>query len=249
MRKISFLLLILFFLLAGGITSRANTELDTDGDSVPDKDELEIYKTDINNSDTDNDGYSDWLELNAGYSPLNSLPVKLDDNDHDNDGLSDRMELNFHTDLSNSDTDADGFSDGDEISKGFNPNKKGEEMLTKRIDISIYAQRLFYFLGGVLIFDVPVSSGIYDTTPKGEFKIRNKHPKAWSSYGLWMPYWMAITPDGKYGIHELPIWPNGYREGADHLGKPVSHGCVRVGTAAAEKIYNLTEVGTPVFIY
>ncbi len=249
MRRISFVVLMILFLFISAFDSKANVLIDTDNDSVPDKDELEIYKTDINNADTDGDGYSDWTELNAGYSPLNPKPVKLDDNDYDGDGLSDRMELNFHTDLSNTDTDGDGFSDGDEIAKGYNPNKAGNEKLSKRIDISIYAQRLFYFLGGVLIFDTPVSSGVYNTTPRGEFQIRNKHPNAWSSYGLWMPYWMAITPDGKYGIHELPVWPNGYREGEDHLGKPVSHGCVRVGTEAAEKIYNLTDVGTPVFIY
>ena len=249
MKKIRFLLLMIIFLLVGVSSSNANMLMDTDSDGIPDTDELNIYKTDINNADTDGDGYSDWLELNAGYSPLNSKPVKLEDNDHDNDGLSDRMELNFHTDLGNPDTDGDGFSDGDEIRDGFNPTGEGEEKLARRIDMSIYAQRLFYFLGGVLIFDTPVSSGIYDTTPRGEFQIHNKHPNAWSSYGLWMPYWMAITADGKYGIHELPVWPNGYREGEDHLGTPVSHGCVRVGTEAAERIYNLTEVGTPVFIY
>ncbi len=249
MKKLGFLLLMIIFLSLGVFSSSANTLLDTDGDSVPDIDEIEIYKTDINKADTDGDGYSDWMELNFGYSPLNSDPVKLEDNDHDNDGLSDKMELNFHTDLSNPDTDGDGFLDGDEIDRGYNPNNIEEEKLEKRIDISIYSQKLFYFLGGVLIFDTPVSSGVFNTTPRGEFSIHNKHPKAWSSFGLWMPYWMAITPDGKYGIHELPVWPNGYREGEDHLGTPVSHGCVRVGTVAAEKIYNLTDVGTPVFIY
>jgi hypothetical protein len=250
MKKIfGFLLIITFYLFVNISDVDANLQLDTDHDGVSDKDELAIYKTDINNPDSDGDGYSDWLELNAGYSPLNSAPVKLEDNDYDGDGLSDKMELNFHTDLSNIDTDGDGFLDGDEIDRGYDPNKIGEAELERRIDISIYAQKLFYFLGGVLIFDTPVSSGIYNTTPRGEFTIHNKHPNAWSSYGLWMPYWMAITANGKYGIHELPVWPNGYREGEDHLGTPVSHGCVRVGTVAAEKIYNLTKVGTPVFIY
>ena len=247
--KLGFLLIIVFFLLVSVFSVRANGQEDRDHDGVSDKDELEIYKTDIDNVDTDGDGYSDWLELNSGFSPLNSAPVKLEDNDHDDDGLSDKMELNFHTDLSNPDTDGDGFLDGDEIDGGYDPNKAGGAELERRIDISIYAQRLFYFLGGVLIFDTAVSSGIYDATPRGEFSIYNKHPNAWSSYGLWMPYWMAITPDGKYGIHELPVWPKGYREGEDHLGTPVSHGCIRVGTVAAERIYNLTKVGTPVFVY
>ncbi len=249
MKKYIFLLFIIFFSFTGISDLQANNRLDTDHDGIPDDDELTIYKTDIYKADTDNDGYSDWLELNNGYSPLNPQPVKLINNDYDNDGLSDKMELNFHSDLANPDTDKDGFGDGDEIKHGYDPNKSGEAKLAKRIDINLYAQKLFYFLGGVLIFDVPVSSGVYNTTPRGEFQIYNKHPNAWSHYGLWMPYWMAITPDGKYGIHELPVWPNGYREGEAHLGTPVSHGCIRVGTEAAERIYNLTDIGTPVFIY
>ncbi len=248
-KKFAILLTIIFFLLLVVSSSWANALPDQDHDGVSDDDELRIYKTDINNPDTDNDGYSDWLELNTGYSPLNSDPVKLEDNDYDKDGLSDRMELNFHTDLSVSDTDGDGYSDGDEIDRGFDPNNIDEVKLGRRIDINTYAQRLYYFLGGVLIFDTPISSGVFNTTPKGEFHIQNKSIKAWSHYGLWMPYWMAITSDGKYGIHELPVWPNGYREGEDHLGTPVSHGCVRVGTEAARKIYDLTEIGTLVSIY
>jgi len=241
-------LFVALFLLIPGIVL-ANNLLDSDFDGVPDRDEVEIYGTNPNLGDTDGDGYSDWIELNTGYSPLDALPIKLEQSDFDGDGLSDRMELNFGTDIKNKDSDGDGFSDGQEVFDGFNPLLGGGAKLVRRIDISLYSQKLFYFLGGVLMFDVPVSSGIYDTTPRGQFHIENKNIKAWSHYGLWMPYWMAITPDGKYGIHELPIWPNGYREGEDHLGRPVSHGCIRLGTEMAKKIYNLTELGTVVNIY
>ena len=88
--------------------------------------------------------------------------------------------------------------------------------------------------------------GMY--TPTGYFQIESKHPKAWSSYGLWMPYWMSFY-NNRFGIHELPIWPNGFREGESSLGNPVSHGCVRLGVGAAEFLYNWTPIGTPVFIY
>jgi lipoprotein-anchoring transpeptidase ErfK/SrfK len=60
---------------------------------------------------------------------------------------------------------------------------------------------------------------------------------------------MAIRADGKYGLHELPEWPNGYKEGASHLGIPVSHGCVRLGVGAAVRVFNWVEIGTPVVIY
>ncbi len=93
-----------------------------------------------------------------------------------------------------------------------------------------------------------VSSGVHNTTPKGNHIISNKHPKAWSPYGLWMPYWMGLG-NGRVGIHELPVWPNGYVEGEDHLGTPVSHGCIRLGHKSAEFLYNWIEIGIGVFIY
>ncbi|OGG89717.1 hypothetical protein A3H03_01185 [Candidatus Kuenenbacteria bacterium RIFCSPLOWO2_12_FULL_42_13] len=86
-------------------------------------------------------------------------------------------------------------------------------------------------------------------TPVGEFKIENKTKRAWSRMaGLWMPYFMLIEPKKGIGIHELPEWPNGYKEGADHLGTPVSHGCIRLGVGPAEEIYNWVEAGMPVKI-
>ena len=78
--------------------------------------------------------------------------------------------------------------------------------------------------------------------------VKNKIDRAFSkTYGLYMPFWMAFTYNG-YGIHELPEWPGGYKEGEDHLGIPVSHGCVRLGVNSAEQIYNWSEVGTPVIV-
>ena len=87
-------------------------------------------------------------------------------------------------------------------------------------------------------------------TKKGEYTIHNKNPRAWSKdYGLWMPFWMAVAPDGSFGIHELPEWPSGYKEGANHLGTPVSHGCIRLGVGPAKFVYDFTTVGMPVIIY
>jgi lipoprotein-anchoring transpeptidase ErfK/SrfK len=121
----------------------------------------------------------------------------------------------------------------------------------KYIDINIGQQIMSIFENGKLMDSFLVSSGKRGMdTPKGEFKIYNKSPKPWSkAYSLYMPYWMAIMPDGSLGIHELPEWPGGYKEGANHLGTPVSHGCVRLGVGPAKKVFDWTEVGTPVIIY
>lgn len=222
---------------------------DDDNDGVPNKDEIEIYSTNPNNHDTDGDGYKDWVELNNDYSPHNPQPVRLKDNDHDDDGLTDKMELNFHTDITNKDTDGDSFEDGIEIDNGYDPLKGKGAKLAKSIEINIDKQELNYFLDGVKLGTFLVSTGVPGMhTPKGRYKIDDKHLRAWSSWGLWMPYWMSLQ-NGYFGIHELPVWPNGQKEGEDKLGTRASHGCIRLGTGPAEFLYNWAPLGTPVYIY
>ncbi len=121
----------------------------------------------------------------------------------------------------------------------------------KYIDINIKDQVMVIFENGIAIDAHMISSGKRGMdTPKGNFTIHNKALRPWSkAYELYMPHWMAIVSDGKFGIHELPEWPGGYKEGANHLGTPVSHGCVRLGVGSAQSVYNWTEVGTPVKIY
>ncbi|MEA3450001.1 MAG: L,D-transpeptidase, partial [Patescibacteria group bacterium] len=160
------------------------------------------------------------------------------------------MELNFHTNLLKADTDEDGHSDGDEIVNGYDPLQNKKVKLSKRIEINTQKQELSYFLSDVRMNTFVVSTGKSSMpTPKGHFKIDEKHERAWSAnYGLWMPYWMSLNK-GRFGIHELPEWPSGYKEGADHLGQAVSHGCIRLGVGDAEFLYKWAEVGIKVFIY
>ncbi|MFZ2835245.1 MAG: L,D-transpeptidase, partial [Candidatus Moraniibacteriota bacterium] len=121
----------------------------------------------------------------------------------------------------------------------------------KYIDVNLGTQIMSTFEDGRLLNVNLISSGKRGMdTPIGDHKIYNKSPRAYSkAYGLYMPYWMAIVPDGKFGIHELPEWPGGYKEGTNHLGIPVSHGCVRLGVGAAQTVYDWAEIGTPVIIY
>ena len=169
--------------------------------------------------------------------------------DSDADGLSDSLEAKFKSDINNPDSDGDGYADGVEIKNGYSPILGRGAKLEKRITIDTKIQKLQYFLGGVSLGEFIVSTGKKSTpTPKGEFVIKNKYARAWSSrYQLWMPYWLGLSANG-VGIHELPEWGNGVKEGANHLGIPVSHGCIRLGVGPAKIIYNFTEVGTKVKI-
>lgn len=117
----------------------------------------------------------------------------------------------------------------------------------KYIDVNLEAQVLASFEDGRLVNAYIISSGKPGMeTPKGNFALENKARRPWSKrYSLYMPYWMAMVSDGKFGIHELPEWPGGYKEGANHLGTPVSHGCIRLGVGAAKELYDWAEVARP----
>ncbi len=157
-------------------------------------------------------------------------------------------ETNFKTLASAPKTWAQNLTERVEQAKIFTQAKI---RMGKYIDVNLSTQIMTTFENGKLLDAYLVSSGKKGLdTPKGTHQIYNKSPRAWSkAYGLYMPYWMAIAPSGKFGIHELPEWPGGYKEGQNHLGIPVSHGCVRLGVGPAETVYNWAEIGTPVVVY
>lgn len=119
------------------------------------------------------------------------------------------------------------------------------------IDVNLKQQVMVLFENGKSVDAYLISSGKKGMdTPVGTFRIYNKAPRVWSKkYALFMPYWMAILPLGEVGIHELPEWPGGYKEGANHLGTPVSHGCVRLGVGPAKRVYEWAQVGTTVIVH
>lgn len=193
------------------------------------------------------------LALGLIFFPLANLARAADavdkNKDSDQDGLSDYWEQKFGTDPANPDTDGDGFKDGREVDQGYDPLASSTKRLPQKIVINLKTQKLDYFVGGQLWREYTISTGkAAMPTPQGTFKIINKSLKAWSkNYGLWMPFWLGLD-HGEFGIHELPVWPSGYREGAAHLGHPVSHGCIRLGIGPAQYLYERVATGTEVVI-
>lgn len=252
------MLLVVWFACGIGTASAAPlAATDSDGDGLPDAWEIAAG---INPaaSDSDGDGYDDASEIAAGYDPLLPAPAILSDPlrtlDTDGDALRDYDEIRWGTTLMERDTDGDGYADGAEIASGYDPKNPAPTRLTKRIEIVIAAQELRPFLGPYDLGVHPVSTGRQARpTPKGTFRIAAKNPRAWSSLAmLWMPWWMNFTgpgaPAGRYGIHELPEWPNGTKEGVAHLGTPVSGGCIRLGPDVASTIYRWADIGTTVVV-
>ncbi|MDP3993091.1 MAG: L,D-transpeptidase family protein [bacterium] len=127
------------------------------------------------------------------------------------------------------------------------------------IYINLAKQRLFIMNGGTKQAEYVISSGKRGTpTPSGTFYIKNKIPLAQSRLfpGIWMEKWNALarTPDGGgyqgYGLHRVPCFDPqcNSREPASHLGRPVSHGCVRISNEGADWVYDNAPIGTPVVI-
>jgi len=57
-----------------------------------------------------------------------------------------------------------------------------------------------------------------------------------------MLWWMAITSSGSHGIHATS--PPFYQ----YLGEPASHGCIRQHRTDAHTLYEMVDVGTPVYV-
>ncbi len=92
-----------------------NTIIDNDFDGLSNDLEL-LNNTKVNVFDTDNDGLSDWYEINVSTTdPLNA--------DSDGDKLSDGAEINItQTNPNLRDSDGDGIDDGIEVALKLDPN-------------------------------------------------------------------------------------------------------------------------------
>jgi hypothetical protein len=107
------------------------------------------------------------------------------------------------------------------------------------IIISVPKQRVYVYRNGIQIAVSTCSTGKegYET-PTGVFTILQKEEEHYSSTydDASMPHMERLTWDG-IALHagKLP-------------GYPASHGCVRLPNAFAQKLYGITQVGTPVII-
>ncbi len=122
----------------------------------------------------------------------------------------------------------------------------------QRILVDISEQRMYVYQDGGLVWNWVVSTGEpgRDTRP-GNYSVLNKIPNAYAStWDLWLPNWLGIYWAGylQNGIHALPILSNGQRLWDGYLGTRVSFGCVILGIADAQTLYDWALVGTPVDI-
>lgn len=217
---------------------------DFDGDGLGDDEETKIYYTDPNVADTDGDGFIDGDEIKNGYSPVHA-GKKNSEVDSDADGLDDAIELALGTNISQGDTDGDGTSDSKEVFLGYNPLKgEADRSLPKHVEINLSTQQMSYYLNGVQIETMPVSTGLIKwATPTGEFKIMRKVPVVrykGEDYDYPNTKW-NLEFKKTYYIHTA-YWHNQFGK------RPMSHGCVNMTEKDAQKMYTFLDVGDKVKI-
>lgn len=122
----------------------------------------------------------------------------------------------------------------------------------KRIVVDLSEQHLYAYEGGQLVYSFVASSGAAPYyTRTGQFSVLSKIRNAYgSSWGFWMPYWLGIYWAGsaQNGIHALPVSASGQTLWASYLGRPMSYGCIVLGSYEAQLLYNWAQIGTPVSI-
>ena len=115
------------------------------------------------------------------------------------------------------------------------------------IKISIKKQRLYYYVNKELVFTTPVTTGRYNATKTGNFKVLNKARNTTlkgKDYESKVQYWLGYNGNS-FGIHDAS-WRS--RFGTSDYYYVGSHGCVNVPTKKMKKLYSMVEVGTPVYI-
>jgi len=247
---ISFLLVLILNLFLFVIDTQAYSDsTDTDNDGISDYEEINIYHTNPKMIDTDEDSYSDGVEIVNGYSPWHLDGKKLVDVDSDEDGLNDAWEIKLGTNLVNTDSDSDGYLDGIEILHGYDPLSSLTIKIKKKIEVSLDTQVLSYYFGDKNLETFKISSGVSSMpTPKGEFTILKKVPsRDYGGNGF-----SFYHPDTKWNLHFTSKRWRYYIHGAywhNDFGQPASTGCVNVSYANMERLYNFAEIGTKINIF
>jgi hypothetical protein len=99
-------------------------------------------------------------------------------------------------------------------------------------EIDNTAQRMSVYVDGALTYSWPVSTARPGyQTPPGRYRVQRMERMWYSRKYDWSPMPHALFFHGGYAIHGT----NSIR----HLGRPASHGCVRLHPANARKLYEL----------
>jgi lipoprotein-anchoring transpeptidase ErfK/SrfK len=132
------------------------------------------------------------------------------------------------------------------------------EAFAKVIYVRTGANTLHLFKDGKVSRSFRVATGTPGyPTPHGQFKItaKRRNPtwvNPWADWSLNMPAAIGPGPNNPLGTRALNLSASGIRihgsPDAASIGRPASHGCIRMHMGDAETLFELVDVGTPVVI-
>lgn len=115
------------------------------------------------------------------------------------------------------------------------------------IEVNFETKMVRYFKEGVLAVSAPVLSfgqeGSWWDAPSGLYEVDSNEAREFSSLAqVYFPW--AVTFEGNYAIHGVPEYPDRTPVKDTFVG-----GGIRIANEDAEKIHELTTLGTPVLVY
>lgn len=125
----------------------------------------------------------------------------------------------------------------------------------RKVEVDLSEQKLYLKIDDYVVREFRVSTGKSSTpTPRGNFKIllKNTVRIGHEAPHYIMPRFQMFTSGGA-GLHALPSLGNDggvfWTEAQNHIGIPVSHGCVRMLPEDADFTFEFTEIGDPIEIH
>ena len=118
------------------------------------------------------------------------------------------------------------------------------------IKVSIAEQKLYYYERNKLILETNIVTGMrgVSPTPTGDYKVLSKARNVnltGDDYTSFVSYWIAFKGNS-YGLHDAS-WRS--RFGGNIYTYNGSHGCVNMPRSEVSKLYNMVEIGTPVYVH
>lgn len=122
------------------------------------------------------------------------------------------------------------------------------------IAVDLAAQRVYLKSGEQTLYTMYASTGMDNSTPRGNFRIQNERGLTFynPNEGMGANYYTSFYQHGVYLFHSVPtdIAGNYLPDEAAKIGlEPASHGCVRLTIADAKWIHDTVPTETPVSVY